>query len=83
MFYQFGVRLFKLKTSDFYRNVTGWLIVKDIGIGGLEFTSRASQIGYSVVNGSAPLRSFFGDGSCVAQKLNPRDGPRHSLHALV
>ena len=31
-----------------------------MGAGSLDFDSRAVQIGYSVANGSPPLRCFFG-----------------------
>ena len=37
-------------------------LIKDIGIGAVDlgFDYRAGQIGYSVANGSPPLRRFFG-----------------------
>ena len=35
------------------------------GAGGLGFDSRVGQIRHSVVNGSPPLRYFFGIRSCV------------------
>ena len=38
------------------------VVVRDMaaGAGGLGFDYRAVQIGHSVVNGSPPLRCFFG-----------------------
>ena len=57
-------------------NISGFEVLKRIVIGaeGYEFDSRADQFGYSVANGSPPLRYFF-------QALSRGDGSRHSLHA--
>ena len=52
-----------------------------IGAVSLGLNTRAGQIGRSVVNGSPPLRRFFG--AVVAQALSGRDGVRHSLRTLA
>ena len=51
-----------------------------MGAGSLEFDSRAVQIGYSVANGSPPLRCFF---EAAAQALYRGDGPRYWFRASV
>ena len=52
------------------------------GAGGLRFKSRTGQIGYSVANGSPPLRHFF-ERSCVARGNDAEMGPANLLHAAA
>ena len=62
--------------------LVGWHNGNDIAIGaeGLEFDSRAGDIGHRVSNSSPPRRRFFG-ADRVTQELDRRDGLRNSLHA--
>ena len=54
-----------------------------MGAGGLRFDYRAGQIGRSVVNGSPPLRCFFGAVLPEAETLCPGDKPGLLLLALA
>ena len=44
------------------------------GVGGMRFKSRAGQIGFSVANGSPPLKQFFEKSSLAGKRID-------SLHA--